>query len=62
MVDACVDAHGRVDYALNVAGIVPQRTPIADVDVETFERVIDINEYGVSALDPKICTNFVTRR
>ncbi|KIX09211.1 uncharacterized protein Z518_00290 [Rhinocladiella mackenziei CBS 650.93] len=46
MIDTCVSIFGRVDYALNVAGVVPQRKGIADLDVETYDRVIHINEYG----------------
>lgn len=47
MVDTCVSAFGRLDYAMNIAGIVPQRQAIAEVDVETYERVIDVNVHGV---------------
>lgn len=47
MIDECISTFGRVDYALNIAGVVPQRTPIADVKVETYEKVIGINQYGV---------------
>lgn len=50
MIDQCVSVFGRVDYALNIAGVVPQRTPIADVDVETYDKVVHINQYGVSLL------------
>lgn len=61
MVETCVDAYGRLDYALNVAGIVPQRMPIADVEVETFENVIDVNEYGVSAFHQILYARDVVR-
>lgn len=47
MVKHCVDSFGRLDYALNIAGIVPQRTPIAEVEVEVYDRVVEVNEYGV---------------
>ncbi|OQV06029.1 hypothetical protein CLAIMM_10670 [Cladophialophora immunda] len=46
MVDSCVSLFGRVDYALNIAGVVPQRKGIAELDVETYDRVVHINEYG----------------
>ncbi|KAH8807483.1 short chain dehydrogenase/ reductase [Xylogone sp. PMI_703] len=42
----CVAAFGRIDYANNIAGVVPQRTPIHEVDVQTYDRTIKINEYG----------------
>jgi NAD(P)-dependent dehydrogenase (short-subunit alcohol dehydrogenase family) len=49
-INGCVEAFGRIDYALNIAGVVPQRIPILDLDVATYDRVIGINEYGVSNL------------
>jgi NAD(P)-dependent dehydrogenase (short-subunit alcohol dehydrogenase family) len=48
--DGCVEAFGRIDYALNIAGVVPQRIGIVDVDVATYDRVISVNEYGVSII------------
>lgn len=50
MIHKCVSTFGRVDYALNIAGVVPQRTPIADVNVETYDKVVHINQHGVSLL------------
>lgn len=50
LIDACVETFGRIDYAANVAGIVPQRIPIHEVDTETYDRVIAVNEYGVSGI------------
>lgn len=52
MIDACVGVFGRVDYAVNVAGVVPNRMAIADVPVETYDKIINVNEYGVS-LEPQ---------
>ncbi|KAH0842459.1 hypothetical protein AYO21_10761 [Fonsecaea monophora] len=46
MVASCVAVFGRVDYALNIAGVVPQRKKIVDLDVETYDRTIRVNEYG----------------
>jgi NAD(P)-dependent dehydrogenase (short-subunit alcohol dehydrogenase family) len=46
-VDECVLKFGRLDYANNVAGVVPQRTPITTVDVSTLDWVVDVNLYGV---------------
>ncbi|KAJ9637390.1 hypothetical protein H2204_004814 [Knufia peltigerae] len=48
MVDSCVSIFGRVDYALNIAGVVPQRKKIAELELEVYDRTIHINEYGVS--------------
>jgi NAD(P)-dependent dehydrogenase (short-subunit alcohol dehydrogenase family) len=48
LVDCAVDRYGRLDIAFNNAGIVdspPART--ADMDVATWQRVIDINLTGV---------------
>ncbi|EXJ91712.1 hypothetical protein A1O3_00262 [Capronia epimyces CBS 606.96] len=45
-VDAAVAAFGRVDYACNIAGWAPQREPIAEVPVATYDRVVNIDEYG----------------
>lgn len=50
LIDACVATFGRIDYAANVAGVVPQRLPIHEVDTETYDRIIGVNEYGVSDL------------
>ncbi|KAH7012850.1 hypothetical protein EDB80DRAFT_709006, partial [Ilyonectria destructans] len=46
MVDSCVSSFGRVDYALNIAGAVPARTPIAQTGVDIFDKIIRINQYG----------------
>ncbi|KIW98140.1 uncharacterized protein Z519_01724 [Cladophialophora bantiana CBS 173.52] len=46
MVDACVLVFGRLDYALNIAGVVPQRKGIAEVDLETYDKVINVNVHG----------------
>ena len=48
MVSTCVGVFGRIDYALNLAGVVPSRTPIAQVDVETYDFIVGINQIGVS--------------
>ena len=52
MVDKCVEAYGRLDYAFNNAGIGPDgvRVPlgsIVDLPVEIWDRTIDINLTGV---------------
>ena len=48
MIESCVAKFRRIDYALNVAGVVPMRTPHADVDIVDYDKTISINEYGVS--------------
>lgn len=56
MIDSCVSLFGRVDYALNIAGVVPQRKGIAELEVETYDRTIRTNDYGVSSsLHPCFC-------
>jgi len=52
MVDKCVQAYGRLDYAFNNAGIGPdvKRVPvvnIVDCPEEIWDRTIDINLKGV---------------
>lgn len=47
-IDQCVAKFGRIDYACNIAGIVPPRTSIVDTSLETFNKVINVNTFGVS--------------
>ena len=47
VVETCKESFARLDYALNVAGVVPTRTLHADVDVSTYDRTVRVNEYGV---------------
>ena len=46
MVDKAVALYGRLDYALNNAGIPARQAPIADVSEDDWQRVIDINLTG----------------
>lgn len=48
MVDACVAMFGRLDYAINLAGVVPARTPITETPVAIYDKVVSINQHGVS--------------
>jgi len=41
-----IDRHGRVDVLVNNAGIF-QRATLLDTDLETYRRVIDVNQVGV---------------
>ncbi len=48
MVARAVEAYGRLDCAFNNAGIMPKGfVPTADLDEETWDRMIDINLKGV---------------
>jgi NAD(P)-dependent dehydrogenase (short-subunit alcohol dehydrogenase family) len=48
MVRATLDQYGRLDCAVNNAGISgPRFTPIADVSEEQFDQVINVNLRGV---------------
>jgi len=42
-----LDLYGVVDIVANVAGIFPGAVPAADLELETFRRVIDVNTWGV---------------
>lgn len=42
-----VDAYGRLDVAFNNAGIEIEHERLADGDLETFDRIMDINVKGV---------------
>jgi NAD(P)-dependent dehydrogenase (short-subunit alcohol dehydrogenase family) len=47
MVEKTIDAFGRLDYAFNNAGIEGDQACTADVSIENWTRVIDINLRGV---------------
>ncbi|KAH7310893.1 oxidoreductase [Stachybotrys elegans] len=47
MVDYVVQEYGRLDYAVNAAGVDNGvHAPIAEVDVETYDRIMNINARG----------------
>lgn len=46
MVSHTVDAFGRLDYAVNNAGIEGQFVPITDLREDAWDRVLDINLKG----------------
>ena len=46
MMKAAIDEFGRLDGALNAAGIEGERAPIHECTLENFERVINVNLRG----------------
>ena len=47
LVDAVLAEHGVVDIVINNAGIAGPTAPTADVPLERFHRVMDVNFWGV---------------
>jgi len=47
-VEKTVTKFGRIDYACNVAGIELGNMPIQDMRPEDFDRIVQVNAYGVS--------------
>jgi len=56
MVQAAVESFGGVDILVNNAGIFPM-VPLSELDLETFQRVIDVNLTGLF-----LCTKAVSER
>lgn len=50
MVDKCIEVFGRLDFACNNAGIAMSNVKTADVDLELFEKVHNVNSRGVRRL------------
>lgn len=46
LVDDVVETHGRIDVLFNNAGIIAYE-PIEELDLESWERVIGVNQTGV---------------
>ena len=42
-----IDTYGKIDIAFNNAGILGEINPIADMSIEGFEKVIQVNLNGV---------------
>ncbi|CAN5729751.1 SDR family oxidoreductase [soil metagenome] len=47
MVRRTVDTYGRLDYAFNNAGISGRGAPAADISIDDWGKVIDVNLTGV---------------
>jgi A-factor type gamma-butyrolactone 1'-reductase (1S-forming) len=47
MVKFCVDEHGRLDWACNIAGIAPQPKPFVDHTRADWQHTIDVDLTGV---------------
>ncbi|CAK7216535.1 hypothetical protein SCUCBS95973_002836 [Sporothrix curviconia] len=47
MVAACVEAFGRIDFAMNNAGIAQGGVRTTETSTAMFDRTIDVNERGV---------------
>lgn len=43
LIDSVLEAHGRIDYLLNVAGMWAGGEPIEETDLAEFETVFDVN-------------------
>jgi NADP-dependent 3-hydroxy acid dehydrogenase YdfG len=57
LVDAAVQAHGRIDVIINNAGLMPQ-SPLERLKVDEWDRMIDVNIkgvlYGIAAALPRM--------
>jgi NAD(P)-dependent dehydrogenase (short-subunit alcohol dehydrogenase family) len=48
MVAAAVERYGRLDCAVNNAGVIPDNRPLPDLKEDEFDRIIAINLKGVA--------------
>lgn len=47
MVESCVKSFGRIDFAMNNAGIAQGGKKTTETSVEMFDRLASVNEKGV---------------
>ena len=57
MVNHAVETYGRIDGAVNNAAIKPDTSPLSELDVEYFDRLISVNLKGVA-----LCLKFELRQ
>jgi len=60
MVSATLDRHGRIDILVNNAGIA-DKTPIPDMTVERWDRLIDLNLRGTHLCSQAVITHMMER-
>ncbi len=59
MIDAAVEAFGKLDLLVNNAGVMDDMAPIASASDEKFEKVMAVNVYGPMATMRKACQVFL---
>jgi NAD(P)-dependent dehydrogenase (short-subunit alcohol dehydrogenase family) len=47
MVKATVAVHGRIDYAVNCAGVMGEVGPMGQVPTEGYRRIVGTNQDGI---------------
>jgi 2-deoxy-D-gluconate 3-dehydrogenase len=60
MADETAARFGRIDILVNNAGIYPNR-PLADMDLATFRRVLDVNLTGTFLCTREVARHMVAR-
>jgi NAD(P)-dependent dehydrogenase (short-subunit alcohol dehydrogenase family) len=48
LVKTAVDTFGKLDIAVNNAGLAPQLAPLTQLDAKTLDRQLDVNAKGVA--------------
>lgn len=56
-VQTVVERYGRLDVAVNNAAVTPDVTPLVDLDLQQWDRILDINLTGVA-----LCLKFQLRQ